>query len=164
MYACVKLSADFLRWCAGRRIADPICAAHPLTIRELASTHASRSKGENGAGNTSSAPFARSGYEVLCHKLVDVVVETVLKAVDVIQPTVPACPLPITYPTFSKARHPDTNRPAGRLLFPFALRCRSVAQLQRDVGRLHRLPHHPHQVFTECGEVGIVTQLGGEGF
>ena len=108
MYACVKLSADFLRWCAGRRIADPICATYPLTIRELAPTHASRSKGENGAGNTSSAPFARSGYEVLCHKLVDVVVETVVKAVDVSQPTVPACPLPITYPTFSEARHPDT--------------------------------------------------------
>ena len=164
MYACVKLSADFLRWCAGRRIADPICATYPLTIRELAPTHASRSKGENGAGNTSSAPFARSGYEVLCHKLVDVVVETVVKAVDVSKPTVPVCPLPITYPTFSEARHPDTNRPAGRLLFPFALRCRSVAQPQRDVGRLHGLPHHPHQVFTECGEVGIVTQLGGEGF
>ena len=108
MYACVKLSADFLRWYEGRRIADSICATHPLTLRELAPTHASRSKGENGPGNTSSAPFARSGYEVLCHKLVDVVVETVLKAVDVIQPTVPACPLPITYPTFSEARHPDT--------------------------------------------------------
>ena len=83
MYACVKPSADFLRWCAGKRIADPTCATHTLTLRGLATTRASRSRGENGADITSSAPFARSGHEVLSHKPVDVVVETIVKAVDV---------------------------------------------------------------------------------
>jgi hypothetical protein len=40
--------------------------------------------------------------------LVDVVVEAVVKAVDVSKPTVPACPLAITYPSLSEARHPTT--------------------------------------------------------
>src|SRR5215212_5670978 len=30
----------------------------------------------------------------------------VVQAVDVVEPSVPACPLPITYPTLSEARHP----------------------------------------------------------
>src|SRR5215208_3725465 len=39
-------------------------------------------------------------------KLVDVVVEAVVYAVDVGKPSVPACPLPMTYPSLSEARHP----------------------------------------------------------
>src|SRR5215211_2077671 len=35
---------------------------------------------------------------------------------------------------------------------------------QRDVGRLHRLPHHTHQVIIEGVQVRLVTQCGGEGF
>jgi hypothetical protein len=35
-------------------------------------------------------------------------VEAVVKAVDVGQPTVPACPLPIAYPSIGEARHPTT--------------------------------------------------------
>ena len=37
-------------------------------------------------------------------------------------------------------------------------------QPQRDVLWLHRLPYHPYQVIAQCVEIGIVTQLGGEGF
>ena len=44
--------------------------------------------------------------EMLSHKLVDVVVETVVYAVDLAQPTVHACPLPIAYPSLGEARHP----------------------------------------------------------
>jgi hypothetical protein len=36
------------------------------------------------------------------------VVEAVVYAVDVIQPTVPACPLPITYMSFGEGRNPTT--------------------------------------------------------
>jgi hypothetical protein len=36
------------------------------------------------------------------------VVEAVVYAVDVSKPTVPACPLPITYPALGKACHPTT--------------------------------------------------------
>src|SRR5215211_283605 len=57
----------------------------------------------------------RSSYEphlvaatISCHKLVDVVVEAVVDAVDVGKPTVPACPLPITYSSLSEADHPST--------------------------------------------------------
>jgi hypothetical protein len=42
---------------------------------------------------------------VLGHKLIDVVVEAVVYAVDVGEPTVPACPLTINYPTLSERRH-----------------------------------------------------------
>src|SRR5215208_8376701 len=37
-------------------------------------------------------------------------------------------------------------------------------QPQRDVGWLHRLPHDSYEVTAQGVEVGIVTQLGREGF
>jgi hypothetical protein len=43
----------------------------------------------------------------LGQKLVYVVVVAVVYAVDVAQPTAPACPLPITYPALGEARHPN---------------------------------------------------------
>jgi hypothetical protein len=57
----------------------------------------------------------RSLHQVmrLRHKLIDVVIVTVVYAVDVSQPTVPACPLPIAYA--ASAKHatltPSVNRP-----------------------------------------------------
>ena len=36
-------------------------------------------------------------------------------------------------------------------------------QPQGDVGGLHRLPHHPHQIAAQGVEVGLVPELGGEG-
>src|SRR5829696_3944324 len=44
----------------------------------------------------------------LRHKLIDVVVITVVNAVDVSKPTAPACPLPIAYTPLGEARHPTT--------------------------------------------------------
>ena len=44
----------------------------------------------------------------LGHELVDVVVVAVVYAVDVAQPTVPACPLWITHPPLREADHPGT--------------------------------------------------------
>jgi hypothetical protein len=46
--------------------------------------------------------------EVLRHKLIDVVVVAIVDAVDVAKPAVPACPLPVAYPTLSEANHPAT--------------------------------------------------------
>jgi len=43
----------------------------------------------------------------LRHKLVNIVVEAVVYAVDVTQPTAPACPLPLPYPAFGEGRHPN---------------------------------------------------------
>jgi hypothetical protein len=37
------------------------------------------------------------------------------------------------------------------------------AQPQRDVGGLHRRPHHPHQFVVQRIEVGLIPQLDGEG-
>jgi hypothetical protein len=45
---------------------------------------------------------------VLGHELIDVVVVAVVQAVDVVEPTVPACPITVTYTPFGEARHPDT--------------------------------------------------------
>ena len=44
---------------------------------------------------------------LLGHELVYVVVEAVVYAVDVAQPSVPTCPLPITYKTLSKGSYLD---------------------------------------------------------
>src|SRR5215211_428785 len=78
-------------------------------MRELTSANHIRSG--NGAEGISSAPFARSGiHEVLAHKLIDVVVEAVVYAMDVAQLTVPACPLPITYPPLGEGSHPEAIR------------------------------------------------------
>src|ERR671910_3397985 len=38
------------------------------------------------------------------------------------------------------------------------------SQPQGDVGWLHRLPYHTHQVVVEGFQVRLVTQCGGEGF
>jgi hypothetical protein len=32
------------------------------------------------------------------------------------------------------------------------------------VGGLHRLPHHSYQIVTQSVEIGLVSELGGEGF
>ena len=45
--------------------------------------------------------------DLLGHELVYVVVKAVVYAVDVAQPSVPTCPLPITYKTLSKGSYPD---------------------------------------------------------
>ena len=37
-------------------------------------------------------------------------------------------------------------------------------QPQRDVGRLHRLPYHSHQILLQRLEVRLVPELDGEGF
>jgi hypothetical protein len=47
-----------------------------------------------------------SGQPWSRQKLVDVVVEAVVDGVDLAQPTVPACPLPITYASLCEADHP----------------------------------------------------------
>jgi hypothetical protein len=44
----------------------------------------------------------------LDHQFINFVVEAVVYAVDFGQPSVPACPFPITDPTLGKARTPDT--------------------------------------------------------
>jgi hypothetical protein len=61
----------------------------------------------NGADSMTSAPLDKVD-ETLHHKLVDVVVVAVIKAVDVAQPSVPACPLAIAYTPLGEARHPNT--------------------------------------------------------
>ena len=38
------------------------------------------------------------------------------------------------------------------------------AQPQRGVSRLHRLPNHPYQIVAQGFQVGLVPELGGEGF
>ena len=50
------------------------------------------------------------------------------------------------------------------LVCPPAFGGRVGTQPQRDVGGLHRLPYHPYQVVAQCLQVGLVPQLGGEGF
>src|SRR5215212_2292369 len=42
--------------------------------------------------------------------------------------------------------------------------CRIGTPPQRDVGWMHRLPYHTHQVVIEGFQVRLVTQCGGEGF
>ena len=45
---------------------------------------------------------------MLGHKLIDVVVIAVVDAVDVVQPSAPACSLTITYSTLREGRHLHT--------------------------------------------------------
>ncbi len=52
----------------------------------------------------------------------------------------------------------------GPLMILFDLQLRIGAQPQRDVGGLHGLFDHPHQIVAQCVEVGLVSELGGEGF
>jgi hypothetical protein len=51
--------------------------------------------------------FDQAHAQALGHKLVYVVVVTVVEAVDVVQLAVPARPLAIAYPTLGEARHVD---------------------------------------------------------
>src|SRR5215204_2980111 len=44
------------------------------------------------------------------------------------------------------------------------LRNRIGTQPQRDMRRLHRLPHHPHQIVAQRVQVCFVTQIGREAF
>src|SRR3712207_8933922 len=50
------------------------------------------------------------------------------------------------------------RRPPRSTLFPYTTLFRS------DVSRLHRLPHHRHQVVAQGVEVRLVPELGREGF
>ena len=69
---------------------------------------------------------------ISCHKLVDVVVEAVVYAVDVVEPSAPSCPLTITYPSLSEARHPTTidKQPVAEVevlcLYPMLTGCYAV--------------------------------------
>src|SRR5215207_2096222 len=47
-------------------------------------------------------------YLRLGHEFVYVVVVAVVQAMDVVEPAVPACPLPIAYPTLGERCHPNT--------------------------------------------------------
>src|SRR5215208_5053027 len=53
------------------------------------------------------------------------------------------------------------TRPRSSLL---AIWGRLGAQPQRDVGGLHRLPHHPYQVVAQCLKVSFIAQLHREPF
>jgi hypothetical protein len=59
---------------------------------------------------------------------------------------------------------PRTSVNKSLLVCLLALPGRFGTQPERDVSRLHRLPHHPHQVVVQRVEVGLVPELGGEGF
>src|SRR5918997_4016537 len=51
----------------------------------------------------------------------------------------------------------------GDLLLPFASpRCWVGSEPQRDVGRLHRLPHHHYEVVAQGVEVRPLPELRGE--
>ena len=94
---------------------------HPLTICEATLANASHSK-YDGAGNVLPTPLARFD-DVATHQLVYVVVVTVVQAVDIFQPAVPARPLAITDPTLGEECHADatvvqTEEPAPRSIRP----------------------------------------------
>ena len=78
-----KFAAGFFAGCAGMRLGHLLFATHPrrLTIRESTSAMASSSKGENGAGDVLPAPLDQ--LTRLTQKLINVVVEAVVYAVDV---------------------------------------------------------------------------------
>ena len=83
MLICPGPQPDFSQGCAGMRIGHLLFATHPrrLTIRESTSAMASSSKGENGAGDVLPAPLDE--LTRLTHKLVNVVVEAIVYALDV---------------------------------------------------------------------------------
>jgi hypothetical protein len=83
MLICPSSQPDFSRGCAGMRLGHLLFATHPrrLTIRESTSAMASSSKGENGAGDVLPAPLDQ--LTRLTQKLINVVVEAVVYAVDV---------------------------------------------------------------------------------
>src|SRR5829696_5540252 len=56
------------------------------------------------------------------------------------------------------------NKGKKVLMCLLALRSRIGMQPQRDVGGLHRLPYHSHQIHLQRLEVRLVPQLDGEGF
>jgi hypothetical protein len=51
-----------------------------------------------------------------------------------------------------------------QLLCLLALRSCGGAQPHRHMGGLHGLPYYTHQIIAQRVKVGLVTQLGGEGF
>src|SRR5215217_1565048 len=53
-------------------------------------------------------PVCSERYLRLGHKFVDVVVVSVVNAVDVVEPSVPTRPLPIANPSLGEGRYPDT--------------------------------------------------------
>jgi hypothetical protein len=85
MYACItKLQTDFSRACATSAARPLISATHPpLTIRELTPANASRSQ-RDGAGRVGRLPRPLDKVYGSGHKLVYVVVEAVVHAVDVL--------------------------------------------------------------------------------
>src|SRR5215210_6483582 len=59
----------------------------------------------------------------------------------------------------------SVNKGKKVLMCLLALRSPRVGmQPQRDVGGLHRLPYHSHQILLQRLEVRLVPQLDGEGF
>jgi hypothetical protein len=60
--------------------------------------------------------------------------------------------------------HPDACVAIAQLRCLLLLRGRIGAQPQRDVGWLHRLPHHAHQVVVQRLKVRLVSEFDGEGF
>jgi hypothetical protein len=66
------------------------------------------------------------------HQLVGIVVVAVVLAVDVVEPTVPACPLTITYPSLCERRLVDIigEKPVAEVevlyLYPMLTRCRGI--------------------------------------
>src|SRR5215207_3512267 len=67
----------------------------------------------------------------LAHKLVDVVVETVVYAVDVVQPSAPACPQPIADPALPEGCHARRGGPVGGIVSVEGVREVGVLNLDR---------------------------------
>src|SRR5829696_10575093 len=61
----------------------------------------------------------------------------------------------------SLAMMPLPTRPRSS---PLALSDRLWSQPQRDVGRLHRLPHHAYEVVVQRFDIRLVPEFGGEFF
>ena len=60
--------------------------------------------------------------------------------------------------------HPDACVAIAQLRCLMVLRGRLGTQPQGDVGGLHRLPYHTHEIIAKRVQVCLVAQLGREGF
>ncbi len=109
MLVVMELASDFSAGCALLMIVHTFLMTHPPPTHNsrIGPANVNRSNGERGRCYVG-CPVLSIRYMRLGHKLVDVVIVAVVYAMDVAQPTVPACPLPITNPTLSEGRHPTT--------------------------------------------------------
>src|SRR5215210_682374 len=73
-------------------------------------------------------------------------------------------PLAKTWREHPRTRLLGSTVNKGLLVRLLSLRERIGAQPQRDVGGLHRLPHHPYQVVAQGVQVCLISELGREGF